>query len=840
MILLLVFCGAVAGILFFMNREDETEVSYAASGPASLPVVYMEVEGEQVNGLHGYRTAMQAQYIRDTVTPLPADRQLQITIEDVQDEIINIEYEIRSLDTQRLVEDTQLTGWDSQEGSVTAVLPIQNLLEADREYLLTLILSTREDSEIYYYTRVTLADVFHTAEMIDFIREFHDKTFDPDQSEDLVVYMRQTTADRNTLANVSLRSTFSQLTWGDLEPVPVTEPRLDIKDLNATIGSFTLSYQVQAANPDREGETDTYDIEEFYCVQWSSSQWYVLSFERTMNQIFVPSGEVITDSAIDLGILEDTAVQAVRSNNGSQTVFSVSGELWSYAAQSGELTRIFSFEKEGEEDIRNRLKEHEIQIVEAADNGDVHFIVYGYMNNGAHEGEVGMAFYVYRKDSNDLTEVFYLPCTEPYQILREEVGILSYLSDSGLFYLMFDDSIYAIDFAGDEFVVVVDQVQEEGMAISADSSVIAWQEGQDADHGEVIHVMDLETSAQYTIEAEEGEYVKALGFIENDFICGVARQADVESGDASVPFPMYAVEIYGQSAEPETRYERDGIYISGISVEPGSVKLYRVERGTGGTWREISEDALIQNTSRDEEEEQVLVQNNSESRRNVYVISLATGNTAASTGLAVTDPRGILTGSSNTITLGDENSQEDVFYYAYAKGKLQQICATAAEAIQLTYDDIGTVVFGDGNYVLRRGYRDSSVSIDMPAITANSEADSLASCLEILLNLADGSADVEGQLEEGTEPAEILRGALPGNAHDLTGCSLEQIMYYYLSFGYPLIVRTAGQSYQLITGYNYSDISLYDPVTGEETSMDIDTAAEYFESCGNEFIGYLP
>ena len=54
LILLLVFCGAVAGILFFMNREDETEVSYAASGPASLPVVYMEVEGEQVNGLHGY------------------------------------------------------------------------------------------------------------------------------------------------------------------------------------------------------------------------------------------------------------------------------------------------------------------------------------------------------------------------------------------------------------------------------------------------------------------------------------------------------------------------------------------------------------------------------------------------------------------------------------------------------------------------------------------------------------------------------------------------------------------------------------------------------------------
>ncbi len=839
LILLLVFCGAVAGILFFMNREDEPEAAYAAGGPASLPVIYTEVEGELVNGLYGYQTAMEAQYVRDTVTPLPENRQLAITIEAPGEEILNIEYEIRSLDTERLVEDTRLTEWETEENEVRAVLPVQNLLEENREYLLTLILSTPSEPEIYYYTRVTLAEDYHTGEMMDFIREFHDKTFDASRSEELVVYMRQTTADRNTLAHVSLHSTFSQLTWGDLEPEEVTEPWLDIKDLNETIGSFTLSYLVQAENPDREGQTDLYEVEEFYCVQWSASQWYLLSFERSMNQLFRPQESQVTDAAIDLGILEEGAAEAVRSEDGGWTVFSVNGELWSYEAGSGSLTRVFSFDKEGMEDIRNRRREHEIQIVEAADSGDVHFIVYGYMNNGIHEGEVGMAFYVYHHETNDLNEVFYLPASQPYQILREEVGTLSYLSGQGLFYLMFGDRIYAIDFAGDEFVVVVDQVQEEGMAISKDSSVIAWQEGEDPNRGEQIHVMDLDTAAQYVIEAEEGEYVKALGFIENDLICGIARRQDVDGADTEVPFPMYAVEIYSQKEEPETRYEREGVYITGISVEPGSVKLYRAQKSAGG-WREIQEDALIQNTSRQEEEDQVLIQDSSESKRNVYEVSLNRDGKGESLSLTVNDPKGILADGSNTITLEEESGQGDQFYYAYAGGKLRAVCAEAAEAIQLTYDAVGTVVFGNGNYVLRRGYRESRVSVSMPDITAQTAEDSLAACTEILLSLAGGSADVRGQLEEGAGAVDILRAALPGDTHDLTGCGLEQIMYYYFSFDFPLIARSSGQSYLMITGYQYNDVTLYDPVTGEETSMDIDAAAEYFETCGNSFIGYLP
>lgn len=841
LILFFVFCVTVSGVVFFMRKEEREDRAYAPFPRPSLPVVYMEVEGERVNALHGYQTKMQAQYTRDTVTPLPEDRVLTVMAENSGEEIINISYEIRSLDTLRLVEDTQLKEWDEAEESITARLPIQNLLEPEKEYLLTLILSTESKPAVYYYTRITLAEKFHTRQMMDFIKDFHDKTFDPVQSEELVIYMKQNTADWATLADVTLHSTFSQITWGDLKPRQVTQPEISVKDINETIGSFTMSYLAEAENPDRENQIDLYRIEEFYCVQWSEAQWYVLAFQRTMNQIFDPEHLSAEDRSIDLGIQQADNVQALKSEDGQWITFSVNGQLWSYHGQSGELVRVFSFEQEGEQDIRNSLREHEIQIVEADNEGNIHFFVYGYMNNGVHEGCVGMAFYEYNRTDNELTEIFYLPSTTPYQVLKEEVGTLSYLSQSGLFYLMFGNSIYAIDFEGDEFVVVVEQVKEEGMAISSDSSVIAWQDGKDARHGTQIHVMNLDTVEQYTIQAKRGECVRALDFIEKDLICGIARETDVDAADSlsSEMFPMYAVEVYGQTPEPETRYEKSGVYISGVGVEPGSIKLYRMRKMAGGGYREIQEDALIQNSTREEDTSQALAQMNSETRRNVYTIPK---NQGGGVELTVTSPSGIIAGT-NEISLRSQNgSQEkDTSYYAFSYGRLQRICQTASEAIQLTYNDVGTVVYGDGNYVLRRGYRArDGQKITVPAVAASSKESSLAVCLETIVKMTGESVNAAELLKEGREPADILGEKMPGNAHDLTGCGLEQVLYYYLSFGYPLIVRVQDQGTMLITGYGYQDLYLYSPVTGEETSMEIDDAARYFEENGNVFIGYIP
>lgn len=844
-VLFLVFCVAVALILFFGGKEEPKEQFYVPSGSSTLPVVYMEVEGEFLNASCGYTEKMQAQYIRGTLTPLAEDRRLTVQVEEHGGKVIDIRYEIRSLDTERLVEDAQLKSWDSADGNLTAVLPIPNMLEDGKEYILILDLSTESYSHIYYYTRIVKSDGFHTGEMMEFVRGFHEKTLSGEASDELVVYMKNTTADRATLANVSLHSTFSQLTWGQLSPVAVTSPRLDILDMNDSVGTLRLSYRIRD-DGGNTGQAAEYDVEEVYNIQWSKSQWYVLSFQRTMDQVFRPGEAVLSSGVLDLGILEEDVAQAEKSKNGDWTAFCVNGELYSCQGESGGLVRVFSFsgmEGDGGDDsasLGDSLRDHEIQIVDVSDEGDVHFIVYGYMNNGLHEGEVGMAFYEYTHETNELNEIFYLPTDIPYQVFRENVGTLCYLSESGLFYLMFGGSVYGIDFKGNEFVAVVEQVSEESMAISRDSSRIAWQEGPDAEHGTVINVMDLDRGERYSIEAEEGEYMKALGFIENDLICGIARAGDVNGGDGGLAdYPMYAVEIYGEDPEPTVRYEKPGIYISGVNVEPGSVTLYRMEETGDGNYREISEDALIRNSSRDDEESEVLLQASDERRGTVYQVQ-AGGVSGQEISLSASLPKGILSqGNVISIQGGQKKQEKDENYYAFSFGRLRKICGTAKEAIQLTYDDIGTVVYGDGNYVLRRGYRGSSRKLDIPQLTATGQ-DSLAACMEILLKMNDKSADVGGQLKDGKEPVEILRDALPGTAHDLSDCALEQIMYYYISLGCPLIAQTQEDGTWLIVGYDYQNVFLYSPLTGESETMGIDDASEYFSRNGNRFIGYVP
>ena len=72
----------VAIVVFFLltrDREGDT-VSYEAMEPATLPVVTLTVEDQEVNVLYGYTAEMDEAYMGETLTPLPEGRKLPVTI----------------------------------------------------------------------------------------------------------------------------------------------------------------------------------------------------------------------------------------------------------------------------------------------------------------------------------------------------------------------------------------------------------------------------------------------------------------------------------------------------------------------------------------------------------------------------------------------------------------------------------------------------------------------------------------------------------------------------------------------------------------------------------------
>ena len=56
--------------------------------------------------------------------------------------------------------------------------------------------------------------------------------------------------------------------------------------------------------------------------------------------------------------------------------------------------------------------------------GDIDYVVYGYMNRGSHEGEMGISFLHYASQANTNEEKLFLSFDKSYQVLQSEIGKL--------------------------------------------------------------------------------------------------------------------------------------------------------------------------------------------------------------------------------------------------------------------------------------------------------------------------------------------------------------------------------------------------------------------------------
>ena len=73
---------------------------------------------------------------------------------------------------------------------------------------------------------------------------------------------------------------------------------------------------------------------------------------------------------------------------------------------------------------------------------------------------------------------------------------------------------------------------------------------------------------------------------------------------------------------------------------------------------------------------------------------------------------------------------------------------------------------------------------------------------------------------------------------DLTGCSLNQILYI-INKGRPVIAMTDASHAILLVGYTTDDVTYIDPDTGESKTVDTATMEAMVAGSGNTFIGYV-
>lgn len=834
-VLVLIFIAAI-GVFIWMARENESERTYTVMSEASLPVMQLRYQSWVVNELRGYSVKMDGSSIRDNLYPLGEDCVIPIQINISGREVKEIGYEVRSLDGTHLIEEKRTKELSKQsEGVYSAEIKLMDLLERDEEYQVMFTVCLADGTESYHYTRVSFAGAETLQGAIKFACDFSETTFLDEPDEVLIAQLESNaSADNSSFGYTDIYSSHSHVLWGELKPEKVGETRITLHEIDRLVTSLVLEYEVKAL--DESGEEEQYHVREFYCIRYVNGKYYLMTYERLAEEVFADGEEVILeDGSLELGIIgnEDLAMQIV--SQGNYTVFVRNGILWCYDAKADVLGTLFAFDQGTEESCDG--EDYEIRVVRVGDQGDVEFIVYGYMSSGEHEGKTGVGYYRYLAAEDALEEVFYVSSDRSGEQVREEVGTLSYLSESGLFYLLYGDTVYAIDLEGGEYAELVSGVSGDSMAVDVENGILAWQE--DADEGSAeITIYYLNNGEKRALTAPEGELFRLIGFINGDLLYGLIREEDrVEHSVYSASDPLYALEIVSVEGEVESRYEESGMYLTNVEILPDQVQFERRSL-KDGVWTDMGRDILFSSTEGEEEEESMLKSSISARKKRTYRLELGL---TEKTILRYHCPK-LLVKESQRLVLGNDTAKEEERYYAYSYGKLQGIYDSVAEAIAAVDDALGVVLNGSQQTVWNRGNRGSSVQISL-SMREPMENPGLEDYLELYLQKLGVVADCKADLAAGENVFEILRKYSEETVLNLEGCSLDQ-MLFYLDARQPVLGFAGDNRPVLLVGYEelYGEVTLlvYSLETAQVGEHAYEEVNGWFETSGNRFISVLP
>lgn len=743
-------------IVFSIITNQDNKDMTTAMKEATLPIVQFYEGNNSVAQLHGYVSEMNITKMRDGIVPVDHTRLLPLKINTYGQKIRGIAYEIRSLDDSRLVAKGNAQEIKEKNNEISANLKIQNILGKGEEYELIVILASGKN-KIRYYTRLMQTQNDDTQACMDFALQFHEYTFRDDANKFIPKYMDAATGDTSTLNYVDLSCTLNQITWADLKPEQMGELEASFKEINDSYDVITLRYVVTTKGTG--GETEYYNVEEYYRLRMTESRMYVLNFERTLNQIFRGENRFITDNnQIQLGIRDKNIEYAV-SETGDVIAFVQQGELWCFDRVNNKIVQVFSFLGAEGINARDNWDQHDIKIARVDEAGSIDFVVYGYMNRGDHEGEVGTAVYHYDGLVHTIEEEIFIPSDVSYEILKAQMGQLMYVNEKGTFYLIMDQKLYSIDTDKRTPEVLVKDLKESCYKVSESNQYFAWVDSDKEYKSDVIHLMNLKNASVYDIKAKKGAYILPLGFIDEDFIYGAAKKDKVMVAAAgNTVFPMKNLTIMDTSENSHSilkTYEPSRGSIGSISVEDYTITIHLIKK-SGGHYVAAGTDAIM-NREGDTEEKVTVGSTVTDRKETQYQLVMKNGADASK--IKMLTSKSVLLENPRDVSVKNKESQE--YFYVYKKGDVLLATDEIADAIVCANNHMGIVVDSKQQYVWMRARKSAQTAFSSLKVNdADKSSSSVVQAVSAMLNYRGNGLSVKELIDNGGTPKSAIENTL--------------------------------------------------------------------------------
>ncbi len=833
-ILLCVFAAS----LYYFGRDIKEEVfdmqKTIEMGETSYPVLTIRMDKNEINLLHGYGNNLNANLVRESITPLDEKQSFDVVIDGKENDVKRVIYELRFAEDNKLLETDTINALEKEEDKKTAKIKFKTELEEGLEYAVKITLVTSESRKMNYYTRVKLQPSSYYEEKLDFVMDFHNAIMDKDKAESIVIYLEpDKDADNSSLAYVNIHSGFELIRWGNLEPKVMGTIVPTVKEINTDTASVELKYMISA---ETESGLEYYYIKEFYRIRYTPSRMYLLNYERNMESVFDIDLVSLSKSELKLGITNQADMELVTSSDNNKFAFVSQRELWYYNLAENSAVKVFSFRQKDTDYVRDIYDEHDVKIVNMDDDGNIDFCVYGYMNRGVYEGRVGIVLYKYYSGENRIEELVYIPMNVTYQILKEELDSFSYVNQLDIFYFAMNHKIYAYNLITKTLTIIASEIGRDDYVVSKQDHYIAWQNNSNPKESTEIIILDLESGAKQNISAPEGDNINLLGKIDNNFLYGLAKTKDITTQiDGSTLVPMYKINIADSQSNILKEYSKKGYYISGATIKDNVITLERVKKQKDTNRYIAGEEDNILNTVIRKTEAIGLNSRVTQKTLTEFYISLPSGFIMEEKPQYDTTINTIIT-EDTTLRLEDSDNIAEP-YTVYALGGIEGIYEHAGDAINHANHTAGVVLNRNQQKIWERGIKSSVKEIsNISSVYTSGSVDSVKASVQMLLNYRSGGLNSDN-IKSGTV-SEMLNQRLGDSVLNLSGCTLEEVLYY-IDKNVPVIGMKDKDNAVLIIGYDAYNITVIDPSLHRTKKIGLNDGTAMFEEAGNLFFSYL-
>jgi len=827
LIYIIVFVVTIIIADIVLNNEVNNKV--IESSTSGLPTMYVKQESYLINEMHGYVTDIDSGHLRDSITPVSDNNSISFVLKENGHNITQARYILKDSSNEATLEESDKFEEEVAEKNRQIKFGISYNLKESEEYCLSVILTDNEGKDFYYYTRIKQVTGYNTNEKVQFVRDFCMSTFDAGSRTKVKERLETSNMkDNSSFADVDITSEVSTVLWGDMAPVIVSDLYTTIKEISKDSATIQLTYRIQTDNQD--SNLSEYMVSENYRIWWSPEAAYLQSFNRTMEEIVNINSFTKTNNMLKVGVVSDETLDlsSYSSDDMTHVSFVANGQLFSYNVTDNMMTKVFWYESQAVENGSGVYNQHGIKTLKMDTNGDIYFVVYGYIYSGEYEGQTGTIIYKYNHANNALKELLYIPTEKSWEMLKLDVEKLSFMNNDNDVYMFIEDSIYTISYQTKEANAMFEKMDINSYMISKDGKVLLIGDGSLTDRVTQIRVLYLETGEEKIIESP-GNDIKVFGFYDDDIVYGVADSSKVQmSGEDTVVMPMHHIYIVDIQLDLIKEYASLEQYITRVSLNDSSIEIQlakEVDKGGAIAYEETTKDYLLSNKEELGQEIEISKVYDTIRRNETYIQFSSLDSVAP-----ITQTTRALAAKED-ITLAIEDIPVNVKYYLFTKGGLFGEFINITSAIDAGSEHAGTVVSSTKSIMWQKDGRETEGTTGITAIGTGAP---LAMIMEALCTYEGKPSPV---ITEGMTEMGMISENLGRQAVNLNGIGLDDVLDF-VSRGRPVIVKREDNTYAMIVGYNAYYLIVADPTDGTVGDWNYEHFKKEFKDGGNLFYSY--